>query len=75
MKKLKVLHLSKGEQLKIVGGTTCSNGSCRVSDCKCTGWFVSNHAWTEKDASKETEMSRGTGTYSNQNNPGYGSEY
>ena len=52
------------------GGTVCSYG-CRVSNCKCSGWFVSNHAWTEKDAQKETDMSSATGTYSNSSNPGY----
>lgn len=69
MKKLKVLNLSKSEQQKIVGGS-CT-GTCRTSNCKCTGWFVSNHAWTESDASIETQTSSRTGTYSNQSNPGY----
>lgn len=70
MKKLKVLNLSKGEQLKITGGSCTGSNGCRVSDCTCTGWFVSNHAWTEKDASKETTMSSANGVYSNQHNPG-----
>ena len=59
MKKLKVLNLSKGEQFKITGGA----GSC-------TGWLVSNHAWTETDASKETQMSSNKDVYSWQGNPG-----
>ena len=52
MKKLKVLNLSKGEQFKITGGAgSCTGpGTCRESNCTCTGWLVSNHAWTETDA-------------------------
>lgn len=72
MKKLKVLNLSKGELFKITGGAgSCTGpGTCRESNCTCTGWLVSNHAWTETDASKETQMSSNKDVYSWQGNPG-----
>ena len=72
MKKLKVLNLSKGEQFKITGGAGSGTGpgTCRESNCTCTGLLVSNHAWTETDASKETQMSSNKDVYSWQGNPG-----
>ena len=74
MKKVNVIKLSKSSQNYLLGGggTVC-DGTCRVSNCQCsTAWYdLFGYAWTNSDASYETNSSLTNGIVTNAGMYGY----